>query len=271
MAFMNIIRRSAGVAIVLLASVMLIVCLAVIAGIWCVKHRLDGIEDDLYKAADSSLAFIDERLERTEEVFRDVNKRVGLFSGILNGLPAKESDIKTEVTSLLQSLDREVIEPLRNAETWIDSTRAVAAGIGKVSEAVVTSEYAAAHVDSVGVAMAERLQSGSESLVEMLTTLQEVRQRLIDMLDDLASARKIAARTVASLADIDTKMANLRRRIEKVHAGIVEMKCSVADLKDHFHWWTTVGAILLSVLLAWFAASQISMIVHGWLTLFRSK
>ena len=260
---MNAIRRSAGLGIILLASAMLILCLAGIVCVWLAKSRVDAIGDGIFKAADSSLQFMDEKLDRIENAFKNGNMRIGLISNAVNQLPEKGSEIKTETISLLKSLDEEVFEPLKSAETWIDSTRAAAVGVGKISEAVVTSEYAATHKDSMGVAMAERLQSCSESLVEMLTTLEEVRQGLIDIRDNMASARRIAARVVARLAQIETRMANLCRRIEMVHAGIIEMKGAVSDLSDRFQWWTMLGAVLLSLLLAWFAVSQIGMIERG--------
>ena len=267
---MNAIRRSAGLGIILLASAMMILCLAGIVGIWLVKCRVDAMGNCIFKAADNSLNFMDEKLDRIEIAFKNGNRRIGLISNAVNHLPEKGAEIKTETISLLKSLDEEVFEPLKTAETWIDSTQAVAVGVGKVSEAVVTSEYAATHKDSMGVEMAERLQSCSESLVEILTTLQEVRQGLIDIRDDAASARRIAARIVARLAQIDTRMANLCKRIEKVHAGIIEMKGAVSDLRDRFQWWTMLGAVLLNLLLVWFAVSQIGMILHG-LPLFRGR
>jgi hypothetical protein len=261
---MNAVRRSTGLGIIIISSVALILCVAGIFGVWIAKSRVDAIGKDIFKAADNSLEFMDEKLDRIENAFKNGNRRIGLLSNAVKSLPEKEAEVKTEITSLLKSLDEEVFEPLKTAETWIDSTRAVVVGVGMVSEAVVTSEYAATHKDSMGVAMAERLQSCSDSLVEILTTLQEVRQGLMDMRDDAASARRIVVRVVARLAQIETRMANISKRIERVHTGIIEMKGTVSDLKDSFHRWTMLVSVLFSLLLVWFAASQIGMIVHGW-------
>lgn len=262
---MNAIRRSAGLGIILLASVMLILCLAGIVVVWLAKSHVDAIGDGIFKAADNSLEFMDEKLDRIENAFQNGNRRIGLISKAVNHLPEKGAEIKAETISLLKSLDEEVFEPLKTAETWLDSARALAVGMGKVFEAVVTSEYAATHKDSMGVEIAERLQSCSGSLVEILTMLQDVRQGLMDIRDDAASARRIAARIVARLVQIETRMADLGRRIEGVHTRIIEMKGAVSDFRDGFKWWTMLGAVLLNLLLAWFAASQIGMIVHGWL------
>ena len=260
---MNAIRRSTGLGIILLASAMLILGLAGIIGVWLAKSRVDAIGDGIFKAADNSLEFMDEKLDRIEIVFKNGNKRIGLISNAVNHLPEKGPEIKSETISLLKSLDEEVFEPLKKAETWINSTHAVAVGVGKISEAVVTSEYASNHKDSMGVEIAERLQSCSESLVEILTTLQEVRQGLIDIRDDVTSARRIAARVVARLAQVETRMANLCKRIEGVHTKIIEIKGAVSDMRDIFQWWTMLVSVLLSLLLAWFAVSQIGMIIHG--------
>jgi hypothetical protein len=139
---MNI-RRSTGLGIILLSSVVMIMCIAGIVGVWLAKNHVDAIGDDLSKAADNSLEFMDEKLDRIENIFKNGNRRIGLLSNAVNHLPEKGVEIKTDITSLLKSLDEEVFEPLKNAETWIDSTHAVAVGVGKVSEAVVTSEIQA--------------------------------------------------------------------------------------------------------------------------------
>jgi hypothetical protein len=159
---MNAMRRSAGLGIILLASVMLVLCLAGIVGVWFAKSRVDTIGVGIFKAAGSSLEFMDGKLDRIENAFKNGNRRIGLISNAVNHLPGKDPEIKTETMSLLKSLD------------------------------------------------------------------------------------------------------------EEVHAGIIGMKAAVFDLTDGFQWWTMLGAILLNLLLAWFAASQIGMIVHG-LPLVRRK
>ena len=72
--------------------------------------------------------------------------------------------------------------------------------------------------------MVEQLQGFSDAVVEILTTVQEVRQELIDIRDDALSARRIALTIVARLAQVETRMANLCRRIETFHARVAEMK-----------------------------------------------
>jgi hypothetical protein len=261
---MNVIRRSAGSGVILLASVVLILCFAGIIGVWSTKSRIDVLGDKVFEAAEDSLAFMDEKLDRIEGAFRNSHRRVGLLSKGVNRLPQKEAETKAEAASLLKTLDEEVFEPLKSAQTWLDSTHAVAVGVGKVSEAVVSSKYAASHEDSVGVVMAGQLQDVSEAVAGMLTTLKEVRQGLIDIRTDVLSARRIALTIVARLAQVEKRMEDICGRIERFHARVAGMKGEIAAVRGDFRWWTMLGAVLVTLLLIWFAASQIGMVLHGW-------
>ena len=261
---MNVIRRSAGLGVILLSSVVLIICLAGIIGVWITKSRVDVVGDKVFEATEDSLAFMDKKLDRIERAFKISHRRVELLSSGVNRLTQKDSKIKAKATSLLKTLDEEVSEPLKSAQSWLDSTHAVAVGVSKISEAVVSSNYAASHEDSVGVAMVGQLQDASEAVVDILTTLKEARQGLIDIRDNVLSARRIALAIVARLAQVEKRMANLCGRIETFHARVVEMKGEIAAARGNFHWWTMFGAVLITFLLAWFAASQIGMVLHGW-------
>lgn len=261
---MNVIRRSAGLGVLLVASVVLIICLAGIVGVWIVKSHVDVLGDRVFEAAEDSIVFMDEKLDRIEGVLKTSHRRIGLLSKSMNRLPQKEAEIKAEATSLLKTLNDEVFEPLKSAQTWLDSTHAVAMGVSTISEAVVSSDYAASHEDSVGVRMVGQVQDVSDAVVEILTTLTEVRQGLIDIRDNVLSARRIALMIVARLAQVEKRMANLCGRIEAFHARVVEMKGEIATVRGNSQWWTMLGAVLTTLLLAWFAASQIGMVLHGW-------
>ena len=262
--FMNVIRRPAGSVVILLASVVFVVCFAGITGVWIVKSRVDALGGKVFDAADESLAFMDVKLERIEGAFKNGHKRIGLLARGVDRLSEKGAEVKARATSLLETLDNEVLEPLKSAQSWLNSTYAVAVGVGKVSEAVVSSKYAASHEDAMGVAMARQLQDASENVVEILTNLKEVRQRLADIRDGVRSTRRIAAMIVARLSQVEKRMANLCERMQRFHARVVALKGEVAAAKNSFHWWTILGAVLATSLLAWLAVSQISMVLHGW-------
>ena len=261
---MTAVRRCTGWGVMLLAAAGLMLCLAGIVGVWVAKCHVDAIGERLFEAADDSLAFMDKRLDRVETAFGNVHRRIGKLATAVDRFPQNQSEAETESKSLLKTLDEEVFEQLKSAQTWLDSAHAVAVGVGKVSEAVVSSDYAASHEDSVGVAIAERLQDISESTVEILTTLRDARQGIVDLRDNFGAARRLAVSIVARLTQAESRMAKLCQRTERLHARVAEMKEGIADARASFQRWTMLGAVLLSLFLAWFAASQVGMVMHGW-------
>ena len=127
-----LIRRTAGSGVILIASIVLILCFAGILGVSIMRSRVDGFGDDVFGAAEDSLAFMDEKLDRIEEAFKNGHRRLELLAKGVDRLPQNET--KAEVASLLKTLDEEVFESLKSAQTWLDSTHAVAVGAGKISE-----------------------------------------------------------------------------------------------------------------------------------------
>ncbi len=175
----------------------------------------------------------------------------------------EKADAKKDSEPLLQALD-EVFQQLETAESWLDSSHAVASGVSKVSEAVVSSKYAASHEDWAGIVIAQRTQELSESVVEILAKLQVVRQKLIDLRDTGKLVREVVATVVALVADLDGKLANVSAHLEKFGNKVIETKASVEALHHRLHWWLVFSVVALTLLMAWFAISQIGMMGHGW-------
>ena len=228
------------------------------------KGRVDTLGNAVLGTAEDSLTLVDDTLERVEGVLKSSTQRIGAFSSVVERLQESKPETEHEVTSLLKTLDEQVFEKLQSAKTWIDSSHAVAVGVGKISAAVVSSKFTASHQDSVGVALAERVQGFSESMAEVLATLQDVRIDLVELRDGVGVARTVVARSVARFLQVEEKLANLGKRTERFRAGLTETKGSVADLKSNFGGWTALGAVILTAILAWLGVSQVGMMLHGW-------
>jgi len=159
-----------------------------------------------------------------------------------------------------------VLIPARNEENFLprclDSIKAAASPFPDQVEIIVALNRCTDRTEEV--ALAGQVQDFSETVVEILTTLKEIRQRLIDIRDDVLSARRIALMIVARLAQVEKRMANLCERIAQVHARVGELQGEIVAVRENCHWWTMLGTVLVTLLLLWFAASQISMVLHGW-------
>ena len=261
--------RLIGLGAILLSVLGLLLCLAGIVHLWTVKSRVNAIGNAAFSAADDSLAFVDAKIDRVKEALDKSRQRVGWISKTAERLRDVKADARKESEPLLKALD-EVFQQLKAAESWLDSCNAVASGISKVSEAVVTSEYAASHEDATGIAIAKRIQELSEAVTDALAKVQSVRQELVDLRDTGKVALKVVATVVAHVADLDGRLANASARLEKVGSKVTQAKASVDALHQRLHWWTAFAAVALTILMTWFGISQIGMMGHGWRCLLKS-
>ena len=169
------------------------------------------------------------KMDRVKKALDSSRQRVSWISKAAERLKDERTDARKESEPLLQALD-EVFQQMKAAETWLDSCHAVASGVSRVSEAVVSSEYAASHEESAGIAIAKRMQEVSESVTEALAKLQSVRQELVNLRDTGKLARKVVVTIVAHVADLDGKLANISARLEKFDNKVTQTKASCAEL-----------------------------------------
>jgi chromosome segregation ATPase len=261
---MAIVRRSLGLGAFLLSILGLTVCLAVIVGVWMVKARVEVVTDAALEAADRTLAFVDDKLGRAEESLKRNQQPFASFSKAAERLQRQEPEGKEKVGALVRQLDETVFQELKSAQSWLDSAHAIAVAVDRVSEAVVTSEYAATHQDTSGVALAERLQQTSESMAEILAKLQSLRKELVQLRDSAVVSREVAARLLARAVFLEGRMNQLASGIEKLDVRVSEIRVDVGDLKQRVSWWTTAAALLLTLLPVWFAVSQVVTALQGW-------
>jgi hypothetical protein len=260
---MAILRKLIGFGTMLMAVLGLLLCVGGIIGIWVGKSRVDAVGIAVFGTADETLAFVDIKLDRVKQVIERSRHRVSGISRIAERLKNAEAEARKDSEPLLQAVD-EVYQELKSAESWLDSSHAVASGVSRVSEAVASSDFAATRQESTGVAVALELQQFADAVAAALAKLQAMRLELIELRDTGKLARDIALGILARVADLDGRLANLAIRIENLDTRVATTRASYADLGQRLGRWTVVAAVVASVILMWFGISQIVTMAYGW-------
>ena len=260
---MTAIWLSIGLAAILFSILGLLLCIGGIIALWMAKERVEAVGKAAFVAADEAFAFVNDRLKRVRGIFESSRQQVSGLSDMANRLRNVEADAREASEPLLQSLDA-VFQELKSAESWLDSSHAVAKGVCTVSEAVVSSKYANSHEDSVGMAITKRVQEVSASVAAVIARLQVMRQELVQLRDTGKLAREVVMKVVAWAADLDGMLANVLARLEKFDTKVERTKASADALHQRLHWWIAFAVVALTVLMAWFGISQMEMIGHGW-------
>ena len=166
-------RRVAGNGIVLLAVLGLVLCLGGIAGVWVVKGRVDAVGNAVFESADKGFEFVEEKLERVKQGLERSRQSVGDLSRMAERLKSSGAEARQACEPLLQIMDA-VYQSLQSAESWLDSAEALASGVSRVSEALVSSDFAASRQESAGVDVAREVQLFADSVADALAQLPSV-------------------------------------------------------------------------------------------------
>lgn len=260
---MTIVRSSLGGSTLLLSVLGFVICIAGIVGVWMLKGRVEVVAQAIFSVADDSLGFVDAKIDRVRQAVDNCRQRVGGISTQAQQLREARADARKQAEPLLQAVD-DVFAQLKAAETWLDSSLAAAQGVAKVCAAVVSTDYASAHEDSTGVAIARRLQEVSEKVGEALAKLQALRQDLVEARETGKLAREVAARIVSRVAELDERLASISARMDKFDDRVANTKASRAGIHQRVDRWIVGAAVALIAVLGWFAFSQTSMMGVGW-------
>ena len=260
---MAILKWLIGPGTVLIAVLGLLLCVGGIIGVWVGKSHVDAVGNAVFGMADDGLAFVDAKLDRVKQVVERSRHRVSGISRIAERLKNAGAAAGKDYESLLQGLDA-VYQELKSAESWLDSSHAVASGISRVSEAVASSDFAAARQESTGVVVARELQQFADTVADALAKLQAMRLELIELRDTGKLSRDIAIGILARVADLDGKLANLAARVENLDARVAATRALCVDRGQRLGRWTVVAAMVASVILTWFGISQIVTMTYGW-------
>lgn len=266
---MTLLRRSAGLGAVLLSILGLLLCLAGVAGVWTARGRADRLVAASFDTADDAFDFMDTRLTRVRQSLGRSRERAGGLSKLAERLTAAapdaeaDADVPAEGEPLRQAIDAAYRE-LQSAEQWLDASEAVARGVHRVAESVAASRADASSPESSAGVSAQKVAEFSADVADAIARLEVIRQGLIDLRDKRTLARAFAARTIARVAELDERLANLSARIGAFQSRVAAARGSCAELGRRIQWWVAFAAVVITLVLLWFAASQIGMAVHGW-------
>jgi hypothetical protein len=252
-----------GLAAICLSILGLLFCVGGIIALWRVVGRVEAVGKAAFVGADEAFALVDTTLDRARRVLERSRRQVSGIAATVGRLTSVEAGEWSAYEPLLQSLDA-VFQELEVAEFWLDSGFALAKGVSAVSEEVVSSKVAAAHEESLGVAMSRRVREVSESVAEVIARLQAVREEIVGLHRTGKLVREVVMKVVAWLADLDGMIASISARLEKLDSKVADTKASIDRLRRRLRWWTAFAAIALTVFMTWFGISQISMMERGW-------
>jgi chromosome segregation ATPase len=260
---MRIVKRLAGIGLVVLGLVGIAVCLAGVAGVWVVGSRLQQVNSQVFGQADQWIVQLDRRVAQARAAAGETQKLIDQFQQALRD-SAKDL-IAQRLTAIpeIDNLERRLAAALERADGLVQVS---AASAELIEQLLATADAAAAdrHRErSVSSELMAGIRSTSESLAQASERLADVQRRLAeirrtrDVDVNLTQITKLLLGVVSKLDAVQAQIAAFRLRLD-------ETRQRLGHLQDRIRTWVVAGQCLVLLLIAWGGAGQYCLLVYGW-------
>jgi hypothetical protein len=258
---MPIIRRILCLMALALGFVGVVVCVAGLPGVWVIGSRVQQVVDNAFAAIDDSLLRVDGRIAQTQESVEAAKVTTEGMEQTLRDWTKREAGERVRSRLELDEKAEQLSNRLRQVDDWLEFSES----------SIRLAQRALELVESIGVPAksqaAGRLMGELASLRTQLTQTMDAVGRIAERTSELGDEKprkerldqvvQIAVKAVATLGSMESRLANARDRLS-------ELRTWTQDLETRVHRWLLIGAIGVSLLIAWMAAGQYFLCRHGW-------
>jgi hypothetical protein len=250
---MRLLRRLAGLLSGTAGAIGLILCVAGLVGLWAAYVEVVRRVDRVFERADTALAGVQENLHRATDRLRETETG-------LEVVRKQEADLAAQPPAERgprRVLSRKTVE-------------ALGPGVGDARATLVRATEAAMVANGLLDALAElpvveRVTIDTDRLKEASAQLSDLTER---------SARLVALLGPAAPAGDDQAAGEASRAVEAVRKSIALADVGTDRLDDRrqtvvagharIRRWIDGVTAALAVVVAWIAAGQFSLLIHGW-------
>lgn len=250
----RVVRRAAGMLLVLLGGLGVILSVAGVVGCWVVRQSLTRTASRVCERSERLLAVTADSLRQVQA---GLDEARGDLDALHDGakVPApREPEMRRSRQLLLKKLASQFSSRLDGAQRTATA----------VAETVVVLNALLEQLDEVPLAQTGRLDLDTvRDTSDRLTNLAASARRLNLLLDELpggeggAEAAQQASRMKEALSQAATRVEELTDRVD-------EARARVADLRSRLPVRLTAAAVLLTVLFVWAGVGQLSLLARGW-------
>jgi hypothetical protein len=250
---MKIIRRLAGLIATLISGVGIIICGAGIVGTWTCHHRVTEKVNAIWGKLDGGLERVStasQNVRRASERARAELASVRTESAGLDGDREAKRRSALAVHALLQRKVGPNIDELGGRLGTLADTATAASSLLQTFQEVPLGRSSVIDPDELTRRAGEAQR------------LSAILQRLDDAVGD--GDRLVGSIDVKSAtSEVDLVLQRCQRAVEEWQTSVDLTRQRLGDLKEKIVGWLTWAAIVVTVLVAWVGAGQISLFAHG--------
>ncbi len=226
-------KPTLGVSGMILGAIGVVVCVALIIGVWVLSSRLSDRTAQVFGVVESGLVLADEQVGRVNGAIQDLQ----------TGFQGRVEDIDPE--AMLSQLDD--LAGLVDATESTANTAGSAIRFASAMMAGGMTDEVAADVDELAT-----------NLETMSLDLEGVQDNVLAYLEGRADD--------GVTAQINTAVDDLLVRVETVDSLIDNTSSRANEIQQNMLGWISIAKWVLILLFLWIGAEQVLLFAHGWVS-----
>ena len=259
---MRLFRRLLGAVALVLGTAGLLLSVAGIFGVWVVRNRATAAILRVFEPVEEALVLVDETVVKVDALLEDTRQRVQSLPGEVQRFAREPGEERPMASVVSEIVDRDVPERVERLRRFVDLMHTKATKAATVLE-LIESLPVGPEVESEE-RLAGELEDVAGELAELSETLDQT-QKTIVLLAVAADLSENGVQRVTDLSErMDAGLADVQGHVQQFSRTVADTRNEVAELKRKIPIWTAIAAAVATLLLAWLAWSQYSLVLHGW-------
>jgi hypothetical protein len=249
---MKVCRRILAAAALLLSAAMLLLSLAGGVGVWVIKGPVTAKASRIFERVEAGLDFAYQGLEHVMKTLDRAAERLDGVREEQRKLAAEAGEVNPLRRMLARKVHQQIAPDIEHAHEELHTVAEAAVVVNSVLEDVGNFPFlSVSGLDLGGLTeMNSRLADVAPAAWELSRLLGEPAPSSDTAGDQLSRVDRTLKTMHGLIAEYEPQVAEVRRRTEELKAATLP--------------WITPAAVLVSLVCAWIALSQISVLCHAW-------
>lgn len=251
-------RSARSIALIAIGGAGTLLCVAAMVGVWWLNWRLNHARQQLELAADEALELVGQKTIAARTVVGEANITANEME---QRLRTWNRENLTERAS-----DRLELKPwLERVSQRVEQTQQVLEG---TQEAVDAVERLLAIVGELGLPVSgEVLDTVSAQVVELRGEVDSIKTAVADLRAQLADDETVDQSRLLQAAQLFIRLLATFDRVDQRLSGLADrvlaLQQQVAQVSNRTRWQLLLATMIVTLLLVWMAAGQVSLWQRG--------
>ena len=254
---MHTLKRILSVIVMVISALMLVLSLAGIAGTWIVRGQLATGLEGIATAAETRAEAVQRELDRLSATLAQAHDEVVSIEQQAQALGADLEQNKLLLTAISDKVGLELRPLFDKAGEIVTTIRETVAAVNSIVEGINALPFVTSPVAEL-----EKLNQLSQDLDGLVKEIQDLRTAIDQRQSEIVQG---------TVALVTTPTSQIGNTLEAMQATVLDYSQEIdrlqerlSSLRSSVGRGLTWGAVILTLILLWFAVSQVGLAVLGW-------